>query len=67
VLGKLCTILGKHGVSIASCIQKDQESDEPVHIVMMTHDTVESSVVEALAEINKLDTTAAPAHLIRVL
>lgn len=67
VLGKLCTILGKHGVSIASCIQKNQESDAPVHIVMMTHDTVESSVVEALAEINKLDTTTAPAHLIRVL
>ncbi len=67
VLGKLCTILGTHGVSIASCIQKNQETDEPVHIVMMTHETVESSVMAALAEIDKLDATAAPAQAIRVL
>ncbi len=67
VLGKVCTILGNHGVSIASCIQKNRESDEPAHVVMMTHETVESSVMAALAEIDMLETTAAPARVIRVL
>jgi homoserine dehydrogenase len=67
VLGAVCTILGRHGVSIASCIQKNQENDQPVHVVLMTHESVESSVMAALAEIDRLDTTAAPAQVIRVL
>jgi hypothetical protein len=54
-------------VSIASCIQKNQENDQPVHVVLMTHESVESSVMAALAEIDRLDTTAAPAQVIRVL
>ena len=67
VLGRVCTILGGHGVSIASCIQKDTEADLPVHVVMMTHETVESSVTAALAEIDRLDFIAAPTQVIRVL
>jgi homoserine dehydrogenase len=67
VLGKVCSILGQHGVSIASCIQKNQESDEPVHVVMMTHETVESSVMAALEEIDKLDFINAATQALRVL
>ncbi len=67
VLGKVCTILGHHGVSIASCIQKDTQAGEPVHVVMMTHDTVESSLAAAVAEINKLEFIAAPTKVIRIL
>ncbi|HOC67344.1 MAG: Homoserine dehydrogenase [Candidatus Hydrogenedentes bacterium ADurb.Bin101] len=67
VLGQVCTILGRHGVSIASCIQKNQEEGAPVHIVLMTHETVESAISAALTEINQLDCITEPAQLLRTL
>jgi len=67
VLGKICTVLGNHGVSIASCLQKEEHEGEPAHIVMLTHRTVESSVSAALAEINAMDVILEPTQRIRVL
>ncbi|HNT89178.1 MAG TPA: homoserine dehydrogenase, partial [Candidatus Hydrogenedentes bacterium] len=68
VLGRICTLLGKHGVSIASCIQKEEADDTPAHIVMMTHETVESSVTTAVEEIDgQDDIIVEKTHLIRVL
>ncbi len=67
VLGKVCAILGKHGVSIASCIQKDQAENAPVHIIMMTHASIESSVAAALTEIDKLDVITEPTCFLRAL
>ena len=67
VLGKVCTLLGKHGVSIASCIQKGQAENAPVHVVLMTHETIESSVLAALAEIDALDFITEKTHFLRVL
>ena len=67
VLGKVCTILGKHSVSIASCIQKNQQEGESAHVILMTHTTVESGVIAALAEIDKLDFITEATHLLRVL
>jgi homoserine dehydrogenase len=67
VLGKVCTILGKHGVSIASCIQKNQQEGEPAHVILMTHVTVESGVIAALAEIDKLEFITEATQLLRVL
>ncbi len=67
VLGKVCTILGDHGVSIASCIQKEMQNPESVHVVLMTHDTVESNVRAALAEIGAHDFICEPTHVLRVL
>lgn len=70
VLGQIATILGKHQVSISSCHQKETlEYHEalPVHVVIMTHESIESSVQSAVSEINKLDCVVEPTHLIRVL
>ncbi|HDP34812.1 MAG TPA: homoserine dehydrogenase [Candidatus Hydrogenedentes bacterium] len=67
VLGKVCTILGKHGVSIASCIQKNRGEGEPVHVILMTHTSIESGVIAALAEIDRLDFITEATHLLRVL
>ncbi|MBI4557978.1 MAG: homoserine dehydrogenase [Candidatus Hydrogenedentes bacterium] len=67
VLGKVCTILGNHGVSIASCIQKEEHEESVVHVVMMTHEAVESSVRAALREIDGLDFIREATHVIRVL
>ena len=67
VLGTVCTLLGDHGVSIASCIQKDPHGEDSVHVVMMTHETVESSLRAALSTIDGLDVVNEPTHVIRML
>lgn len=67
VLGTICTVLGKHGVSIASLIQKEEADEVPAHIVMMTDDTLESSLWTALSEIDAHDFIKEASHAIRVL
>ncbi len=67
VLGSLFTILGDHGISIASCNQKDPHGENLVHVVLMTHEAVESSLRAALRKIDALDTVSEPTHVIRVL
>ena len=67
VLGRVATILGKHGVGIASVIQKEESEHAPAHIVMTTDTTVESAVMAALAEIDGLSDTVEPTHVIRML
>ncbi len=67
VLGKICTILGNHGVSIASCFQKEEEDDVPAHIVITTHETTESNVMTALRDIDALEFITEPTHVLRVL
>ncbi|MBI5094799.1 MAG: homoserine dehydrogenase [Candidatus Hydrogenedentes bacterium] len=67
VLGKICTGLGAHGVSIASVIQKEKHAENAVHVVMMTHETVESSLRAALNEIDPQDFIGEPTHVLRVL
>lgn len=67
VLGGICTILGRHGVSIASCIQKEEDEDASAHVVLTTHETVESSIMAALAEIDTLDFIIEPTHILRML
>ncbi len=67
VLGKVFTVLGEHGVSIASCIQKEGHEDDSVPVVMMTHETVEASLRAALAKIDAFEFIREPTHVIRVL
>ncbi len=65
VLSKISGVLGSRGISIAAVIQKGRHADS-VPIVMVTHEALESSVREALAEIDKLDLVLAPTTLIRI-
>jgi homoserine dehydrogenase len=70
VLGQICTILGKHKVSISSCHQKEtlqNHTEQPVHVIIMTHESLESSLQLAVSEIDKLECIVEPTHLIRVL
>ena len=67
VLGSICTILGKHGVGIASLIQHDEADTVPAHIVLLTDDTLESSLFSALEEIDAHDFVRELSHAIRVL
>ena len=67
VLGKVCTILGDHGVSIASCIQKERHKGDLVHVVLMTHESTESALRAALDEIDIYDFIGEETHVLRVL
>ena len=68
VLGTVCTILGAHGVSIASVIQHEEHSPDAVHVVLMTHETRESSLRDALAKIDShAEFIQEPTHVLRVL
>jgi len=67
VLGKICSLLGGQGVSIASCIQKESHRDECVNVILMTHETVESSLRTALDAIATLDFIREATQVLRVL
>ncbi|MGC8718810.1 MAG: homoserine dehydrogenase [Thermodesulforhabdaceae bacterium] len=69
VLSKISGILGKHNISISAVIQKGRSSatpDDPVPIVMLTHEAKERAVREAIKEIDQLDVVKAPTQLIRI-
>jgi len=67
VLGKICTILGAHGVSIASCIQKEKHEADAAHVILMSWEANESAVQSAVREIDALAFVTEPTHLLRVL
>lgn len=68
VLGTICTILGDHGVSIASVIQHEEHCPDAVHVVLMTHETRESALRDALAKIDShAEFIQEPTHVLRVL
>ena len=55
VLARITTVLGEHGVSIASVLQKEICVGEYVPVVIVTHLTKEKKLEAALDEINTMD------------
>lgn len=68
VLGTITGALGKHGISISSMVQTAHEANdnEPVPIVIMTHEAVEGSIQAALEEIDRLDFVCEKTSFIRI-
>lgn len=67
VLARITGALGERGVSIEQLVQQGRgTSDVPVDVVIITHETKESSVQAALGEIAKSDFVANPPRMIRV-
>ena len=67
VLARITGALGERGVSIEQMVQQGRGSaDVPVDVVMLTHETTESSVQAALAAIGATDFVARPPRMIRV-
>jgi homoserine dehydrogenase len=66
VLAQISGILGQHGISIESMIQKGRKTGGTVPLVVMTHAAVERDVQEALQEIDQLSCVSEKAVLIRV-
>ncbi|MCZ7648277.1 MAG: homoserine dehydrogenase [Planctomycetota bacterium] len=66
VMGKVATVLGSHGVSIASVIQKEPHETGHVPIVMLSHVTIEERFQAARAEIEELPFVRKPSAFYRV-
>lgn len=69
VLGTITTILGRRGISLSSVLQQEPHEDvaEGVPVVITTAKAREGDVRDALAEINELDVTKAPAVCIGIV
>lgn len=54
VLARIARVLGSHRISIASVLQKDRRREHIVPLVIMTHESKEKDVQQALSEIDRL-------------
>lgn len=66
VLSQIAGVLGQHGISISSVIQKGRKEGQTVPVVIMTHTAREREVQSALREINRMPFISEPTTLIRV-
>ena len=68
VLGEVTRILGSYGVSLKSVIQRgrEDEKDDKVTLVLVTHDTNESKIMSAIDEIYELEAVKKIDNIIRI-
>jgi homoserine dehydrogenase len=66
VFANLAGCLGKHGISIASVIQKERKKEQIVPVVMLTHEAKESSIRGAMSEIDALPVIRRKSVVIRM-
>jgi homoserine dehydrogenase len=66
VLAEIAGILGKHQISIASVIQKEQHGPDTVYLVMLIHEAVEANMQGAIKRIDELEIVKDKSMLIRV-
>ena len=66
VLSQISGVLGQHGISISSVLQKGRKEGQTVPVVIMTHTATERNVRAALRDINRMAFISEPTMLIRV-
>jgi homoserine dehydrogenase len=66
VLSKISGVLGNNGISIHSVIQHGRQKAGPVHIIMLTHEAREASLLRAMAEINRMEEVLGKSLFIRI-
>ncbi|WP_294156573.1 homoserine dehydrogenase [uncultured Clostridium sp.] len=66
VLSEITTILGKNNVSLRSVIQKGDEEDGLVTIVLVTHKTIEAELMKSIKEIKELKGVNKIDNIIRI-
>ncbi len=67
VFGEIGTVLGRHGISIASLLQKEDRAGAQVPVVIITHTAPERAFREALAEIDALPIVGAGSMRLRIV
>ncbi|TAJ24204.1 MAG: homoserine dehydrogenase [Nitrospirae bacterium] len=66
VLSQIAGVLGQHGISISSVLQKGRKEGQTVPVVIMTHTAAERAVQASLREIDRAAFISEPTTLIRV-
>ena len=66
VLATVAALLGERGISIESVLQRGRDPGEQVAVVIITHETCESDLAAALAEIARQDAVVEPPLFIRI-
>ena len=66
VLAAVTGIFRDEGISLRSFLQHSHAPGEPVQVVLITHDTVELALRQALESIAALDSVLEPPHMIRI-
>lgn len=66
VLADVAAVLRDQDVSIEALIQRARNPNQPVPIVLTSHQTVEARMTGALAEIGRLATVVEPPRMIRI-
>ncbi|MDH5637105.1 MAG: homoserine dehydrogenase [Nitrospinota bacterium] len=66
VLAQIAGALGDNGISIASMIQRERKENQPVSVVLMTHNAVEADMKKSLAHIESSGICLAPTMIIRI-
>ena len=66
VLGAIASVLGSHGLSIASVIQKGRGAAQTVPVIMRTHEAPERSLKGALSEIRRKKIVQSAPAFIRI-
>lgn len=66
VMSKIAGVLGQHGISITSVLQRGRKDGQTVPVVIMTHRALEKHVQAALQEIDQMSFISEPTTLIRV-
>lgn len=66
VLADVASILAKHTISIDAIHQKGRSPVDAVPLIMVTHETTEERITNALAEMEKLDSVQETPRAIRI-
>jgi homoserine dehydrogenase len=67
VLQTITKILDKNGISIESITQKTSSENEEVPIIIVSHETKENNIEQAIAKLNDLEEVKDEIKLIRIL
>ncbi len=66
MFAQVAQILGSHGISLASVVQKEARAGAAVPVIMLTHVARAGAVLDALREIDGLSTVGAPTIWYRI-
>ncbi|MBU1863323.1 MAG: homoserine dehydrogenase [Candidatus Omnitrophica bacterium] len=66
VLAKISSILGRYSISISDVIQKERKIGQVVPLVLLTHETYEKHIQQAVRQIDKLSVIKRHSRVIRI-
>lgn len=66
VLAEITTLFKNEQISLRSFVQHSYAPDEPVNLVITTHETSETAMLKALAAIGKLESVKEKPYMIRI-